>query len=33
LANIISKQFSKIDQSSMKIHLKGDLGAGKTFFK
>ena len=31
LGELISKQLSKIDQSSIEIHLEGDLGAGKTF--
>jgi len=31
LGKLISKQLSKIDQSSIEIHLEGDLGAGKTF--
>ena len=31
LGELISKQISKIDQSSIEIHLEGDLGAGKTF--
>ena len=31
LGELISKQLSKIDKSSIEIHLEGDLGAGKTF--
>ena len=31
LGELISKQLSKINQSSIEIHLEGDLGAGKTF--
>ena len=31
LGELISSQFSRINKSSIEIHLEGDLGAGKTF--